>query len=356
MYPYVETEAEEAPDDSIQAENVSEAGPPPSLRTMEDPPRRVNRREIDARRYNGKEDVEEYLLQFQLTARRNGWDENEKAAAILCALDGPARGILTEFDDPVSANFADIKKALLRRFGPTQLLEVHEQSLSQLRLAKGQNIRELTHEVQRLTKLAYPDVTGNTRDRLTVKHLLNALPDRDAIFYIREKNPGNVAEACTLYERYQALTGDDGHHRRTGIRGVNQDPTREPPARNPDPVSEALQKFTDTTTHQLKKLTDAMAQLSSKVTSPPQPTVTPPAPTPPGPPSSAPVPRKPCPRCGQVGHWARDCPAPSQPTPPANSCYRCGQQGHFSRQCPMSLNTYGPMPAPSTGPRQPLRQ
>ena len=37
MYPDVETEAEEAPDDSIQTENVSEAGPPPSLRTMEDP-------------------------------------------------------------------------------------------------------------------------------------------------------------------------------------------------------------------------------------------------------------------------------------------------------------------------------
>jgi len=28
MYSYVETEAEEAPDDSLQAENVSVAGPP----------------------------------------------------------------------------------------------------------------------------------------------------------------------------------------------------------------------------------------------------------------------------------------------------------------------------------------
>ena len=86
---------------------------------------------------------------------------------------------------------------------------MHEQSLSQLRLAKGQSIRELTHEVQRLTKLAYPDVAGSNRDRLTVKHLLIALPDRDVVFYIRENNPGDVAEACTLYERYQALKGDD---------------------------------------------------------------------------------------------------------------------------------------------------
>jgi len=87
--------------------------------------------------------------------------------------------ILSEFDDPIAASFRSIKDALLRRFEaePTQLVEVHEQALSQLRLAKGQNIRELAHEVQRLTKLAYRDITGPARDHFAVKSLLHAIPD-----------------------------------------------------------------------------------------------------------------------------------------------------------------------------------
>ena len=146
--------------DYAQADAASDTGRPSTLHTLEDPPRRVKRREVEARRYSGKENVEDYLLQFQLTSLRNGWGETEKSAALLCALDGPARGILAEFDDPITASFANIKQALLRRFGPTQLVEVHEQALSQLRFAKGQNIRELAHEVQKLIKLAYPDIIG----------------------------------------------------------------------------------------------------------------------------------------------------------------------------------------------------
>jgi len=73
-------------------------------------------------------------------------------------LDGPAREILAELDDPISANYDDVKQALLRRLGPTKLIEVHEQAHAQLRLTKGQSIRELSQEVQRLIKKVYPDV------------------------------------------------------------------------------------------------------------------------------------------------------------------------------------------------------
>ena len=105
-------------------------------------------------------------------------------------------------------SYQEVTRALIRRFGPTNLIKVHEQALSQLRLSKGQNIRELAQEVQRLVKQAYPDIIGPPRDRLAVKHLLNAIPDKDTAFYVREKNPTDVSEACTLYERYVALIHD----------------------------------------------------------------------------------------------------------------------------------------------------
>ena len=39
----------------------------------------THRREMEARRYSGKEPVKDYLLQFELTARRNGWTDTDKA-------------------------------------------------------------------------------------------------------------------------------------------------------------------------------------------------------------------------------------------------------------------------------------
>ena len=55
--------------------------------------RPVKRKEIEVRRYTGKDSVEDYLLQFELAARHNCWTDQEKTSSLLCALDGPARGV-----------------------------------------------------------------------------------------------------------------------------------------------------------------------------------------------------------------------------------------------------------------------
>jgi len=342
---------------------------PPTLNTLEDPPRRTNvkRREIEARRFSGnaKESIEEYLLQFDLTSKRNRWDDEEKSTALLCALDGPARGILAEFDDPLAATYIEIKEALLRRFGPTRLIEVHENALAQLRLQKGQNIREIAHEIQRLVKKVYPDVVGPPRERLAVKHLINAIPDKEATFYIKEKEPHDVMDACKLYERFTALVNDDPGSRRSGVRGVN-DGRSDKALPQPDAsvmqkqVSDAIAQLTAATTQQLQRLSVAIEEARPARPSviPPQALVAPGAqplvadailPRPP--------PAKPCPRCKMHGHWARDCPQqPQQPPPVLGACFRCGNPGHTYKQCTaaVSLNIRGPMPAPGIAPRPSL--
>jgi len=355
---------------TMDADDESEGCHAPTLHTLEDPEnairastisRPVKRRETEARRFSGKENVEEYLLQFELTAKRNVWNDDEKSSALLCALDGSARGILAEFDDPIAASYADVKRALLRRFGPTQLVEVHEQALAQLRLSKGQGIRELAHEVQRLVKQAYPDILGPARNRLAVKHLLNAVHDKDTVFYIREKNPQDIMEACQLYERYTALVNEDNPNRRTNIRGVNEGRENPAPASVDTAdlqrqVTDAIDRITAATDQQLQKLSTAMAQLSSThpavpVEHAPRPSIQTPASD-----SRPPfVPRRPCPRCGQVGHWARDCTQGQHQAPPTDACFRCGRSGHRQRDCNAPLNWVGPTPAPGAGPRPPLR-
>ena len=237
---------------------------------------------------------------------------------------------MAEFDDALKTRYSEVKQALLHRFGSTELVEVHEQALAQLRLEKGQNIRELAQEVHRLAKQAYPDIVGPACNRLAVKHLIHAVHDRDTVFYIREKNPGDLTEVCTLYERYVALTmQSDSSSRRSGIRGVNSEtradhaPTAVDTTSLQRQVSDAIERLTTTTSQQLQRLSSAMAQLlplaklatsqqSSLSASAAafQPAVNPstdqahaqPSIQTPDADSRANVPRKACPRCGQYGH------------------------------------------------------
>ena len=130
----------------------------------------------------------DYLLQFELAARHNYWTDQEKAFSLLCALDGPARDVLAEIDDITSVSYQEVRWALLARFGPADFPVAHEQALQQLRLKPGQNIRELSQEVQRLTRRAYGDLAGRTRNQLIVGLLLRAISDR----HVGQR-------CCTLY-------------------------------------------------------------------------------------------------------------------------------------------------------------
>ncbi|ESO00307.1 hypothetical protein HELRODRAFT_176178 [Helobdella robusta] len=97
-------------------------------------------------RFNGSEDITEYFCQFEITAKVNKWTSQEKALSLLHALDGKARGVFHELPDIDTVTYNEIKELLFKRFGPSNYSETHEYSLSQLRLQKDQNIRDVSQE------------------------------------------------------------------------------------------------------------------------------------------------------------------------------------------------------------------
>ena len=332
---------------------------PPSLQRYDEyGPTQSNlakRKEIPARRFTGKEPITDYIKQFELTAKHNRWDDEDKVTSLLCALDGEARSILAEIDNLDQTEYAEIKHKLLQRFGPTQHPEVHEQALHDLRLTRGQGIRELTPEINRLTKLAYPDFEPAARNRLAINALLNAIPDKDITFYIKDKNPISLEDVCVLYERYKVLTGHSTSHKPAAVRGVQ--PKWETPSPQLDStLMSSLLKQKEEQQQQLRELTNAVSMLvqtqqatlmqqpQSYPTAPPQQWVSNAAELPP-------------PQRATTEH-----PRPSQQRtnfskPPPGPCPRCKQTGHWRRECTAQLpeNASGPMPAPSNRSRVPPR-
>ena len=284
------------------------------------------KKEIEARRYAGKEPINEYLLQFELTSRRNEWTDAEKATSLLCALDGQARNILSELDDVNNTPYSEIKQLLLSRFGPIRLTEVHEQALHDVKLARGQPIREISSEIVRLTKLAYPEFQQSARTRIAVSALISAIGDKDAVYYIKDKNPATIDDVCTFFERFRVLTGNNVSGRSVNVKCVKPDDFHS--VLTPPETSEllpALLKQAEITNGQIQQLTQTVSTLFGQMnnlppypplnlTLPPQTNPTPPIQQSSMNPTVPPfTPRTPCPQCRQYGHWKRDCPTLRQP-------------------------------------------
>lgn len=315
------------------------------------PNRHRYRKAMEVRRYNGKDGIDEYLTQFELATHYNGWSEKEKATALLCALDGAARSILASFDDPTTASYRQIKLSLQKRFSTTDLTEVHESALSQLRLSRDQGIRELASEVARLNRKAYPDLDVKQRERFALKWFLNAISDKDTVFYIKDKEPTTMNEACTLYERFDALRGS-GSRRIATAKYTNPPDPGERTHFSHDAVQTNADRLCAENQEQIRQLTSAFQKLGSVVNQRAQPvnsaqvhwqTTAPQSAS-----TNGNIPRKPCPQCHLAGHWKRDCPQLKSAT--EAECFECHGYGHRWRNCPLkqSGNGQGPTSAPNS--------
>ncbi|CAC5423608.1 unnamed protein product [Mytilus coruscus] len=112
--------------------------------------------------YDGSDDLEEYLTQFNLLAKLNDWDPKIKALLLASSLSGSARAILNEITDGERHDFECLVNAMKSRFGSINRSEVYRADLQTRVRLKNETLPELAQAIKKLTRRAYPDPTPPT--------------------------------------------------------------------------------------------------------------------------------------------------------------------------------------------------
>ncbi|CAC5387664.1 unnamed protein product [Mytilus coruscus] len=79
--------------------------------------------------YDGTDDKEEYLSQFQILAEVNGWDYNTMSLCLASSLKGGTRAILNELNEFKRRDFDSLVDALHNRFGSVHRSEIFRAQL-----------------------------------------------------------------------------------------------------------------------------------------------------------------------------------------------------------------------------------
>ena len=170
--------------------------------------------------YDGSEDLDEYLSQFEILADLNRWSYETKSLYLASSLKGDARSMLVELSPPDRRDYHCLVRMLNLRFGSLNRSEIFKANLQSRVRRRDESISELAQSIKKLTRQAYPEAPYSVISTLARDHFIDALQDADIRLRIREAQVRDIAEAEILALRLEAYRVADrqktnryrGHH------------------------------------------------------------------------------------------------------------------------------------------------
>jgi hypothetical protein len=137
--------------------------------------------------FDGSEDLEEYLAQFDILAEIKGWDYASKSLYLAGSLKWGARALLSELNHAQQREYDALVRVLSSRYGSVNRAEMFRAQLQTCVRSKDESLPELTQSVKKLTRLSYPSAPVSVTDILALDHFINSLSDADMRLRIRER-------------------------------------------------------------------------------------------------------------------------------------------------------------------------
>lgn len=164
----------------------------------------VTHNKLKPQTYDGSDDLDEYLAQFNIVAELNNWSYTTKSLFLASSIVGGARAILCELDNEKRRDFDSIVYVLQNRYGSVHKAEIFRSHLQSRTLGRNETIPELAQSVRKLTRKAYPSASSEVVDLLALDYFVDAIPDTDIRLRLREVGPKSINEAERIAVRLDA--------------------------------------------------------------------------------------------------------------------------------------------------------
>ena len=168
--------------------------------------------------YDGRSSCRDYLVQFEMIAKLNRWDNVTCAMELATSLSGQALAILTDIEPEQRQDYDALIKALLIRFEPDNQSEVFRAQLKCRTRKRGEGLAELAQDVKKLVRKAYPDASNSIRETLAKEAFTDALNDYNMEWSVRQGKGATLDDALRTALEEEAF--QTGRQRRLGIKAV----------------------------------------------------------------------------------------------------------------------------------------
>ncbi len=117
---------------------------------------------------------ESYYAQFEIVAELNNWNDHQKAAYLATSLKGPALAVLGNLAPEDRQKLDVLVVALKNRFGTSHQTELSRMKFKNRAKQRDESLPELAEDIERLSRLSYPDAPPTLRDVLARDQFVDA--------------------------------------------------------------------------------------------------------------------------------------------------------------------------------------
>mgnify|MGYP006092402017 CR=1 FL=1 len=161
-----------------------------------DPPKPIIDR-VKVAKYDGTSSSwADYLIQFEMVAQLNKWDDRTKAMFLVTNLRGEAQNVLGDLTQAEKCNFNALVVKLSRRFSATHnKTSLHCFQWENIKQQPGQSLPELAQQIRGLVKLTFPDLTQTQQDQRCIDRFCLAVTNNQAQMALIKGNWKNFDDA-----------------------------------------------------------------------------------------------------------------------------------------------------------------
>ena len=200
------------------------------------------------------DDFDDFLTQFEITSEINGWNYRSKSLYLANSLTGAARALLNELNDIQRRDYRCLVQKLKERYGSENRAEVFRSQLKSRIKGKGETTAELAQAIRKLTRQAYPQVSLDVVEALSVDHFIDALPESEIRLRLREVGPTTLAEAERIAVRMDAHRQADKQRIRLVGKVEQNSPINGRPEQNTEQRMESISRQIDTLSRSVQNL------------------------------------------------------------------------------------------------------